>query len=740
MHRFIRNLGMLGLFALTFITSVHAQTASKGLPYFPQQLPTGTIVGRLSAGPGPTEAIPFATVAEQLLDNGFTIVETGTGASPTGADFNFNSITITDSLAADNNPNYNVNGLKVQENVGGSTVTGSRIGIFGDINMTATTSPSNALKTYTGVTGLATASANDGGTSTSIANAKGALFGMAIGSVLSSGATNWLGINGEEVGIAAAAGSSTALKFGVNVVPFPTDAVHAGVYEAGYGLSANIGAVGLNWGWLAHDGNGQVPLATTGTLFGVAGTQTAAYGIDLSAAGTNPWTFSTAAFRSPSFLLNGSGVITTGGWQGTKIGLTYGGTNADLSATGGGASHVLKQASAGAAITVGGVATTDMTDLASGMATFLTTPTSANLAATVTNETGSGALVFGTAPTITLGNGTGLPISTGVSGLGTGIATWLATPSSANLASALTDETGSGSVVFSASPTFTGTLNGAAGTFSGALMAGGNITLPGASSLVWQARGGWQAPGDGQQQISNAAGSSFAIIAADAANILAQRNSTTGQKERVYQTFTDASNGAWAETDLTSAGILKFGSAGNGTGASTLSKLQFNVNATNKLDYAVTTAGVWTSAAQIITPGTATNDSAAAGNIGEVISNSQTGVSLTTATALNLATISLTAGDWDVCGVVTFIPAASTTMTYVQASISTTSATQAAAPAPNYGLPGLASVSGGLPYSSPVGCMRQSLSGTTSVYLVATGTFGTSTMTATGLIYGRRSR
>jgi hypothetical protein len=46
-----------------------------------------------------------------------------------------------------------------------------------------------------------------------------------------------------------------------------------------------------------------------------------------------------------------------------------------------------------------------------------------------------------------------LPISTGVSGLGTGVATFLATPSSANLAAALTDETGTGANVFATSPT-----------------------------------------------------------------------------------------------------------------------------------------------------------------------------------------------------------------------------------------------------------------------------------------------
>jgi hypothetical protein len=42
---------------------------------------------------------------------------------------------------------------------------------------------------------------------------------------------------------------------------------------------------------------------------------------------------------------------------------------------------------------------------------------------------------------------------TGLSSLGTGIATWLGTPSSANLAAAVTDETGTGSLVFANSPT-----------------------------------------------------------------------------------------------------------------------------------------------------------------------------------------------------------------------------------------------------------------------------------------------
>ena len=59
------------------------------------------------------------------------------------------------------------------------------------------------------------------------------------------------------------------------------------------------------------------------------------------------------------------------------------------------------------------------------------------------------------AATTTLTNAVGLPIATGVSGLGTNVATFLATPSSANLASAVTNETGSGFLVFATSPVLT---------------------------------------------------------------------------------------------------------------------------------------------------------------------------------------------------------------------------------------------------------------------------------------------
>lgn len=141
--------------------------------------------------------------------------------------------------------------------------------------------------------------------------------------------------------------------------------------------------------------------------------------------------------------------------------------------------------------------------------------------------------------------------------------------------------------------------------------------------------------------------------------------------------------------------------------------------------------------------GVTTNSSAAAGLVGEYISSTVlvgAAVALTTATPATVTSISLTAGDWDVSANVAFNPAAGTTITVQTGGISTTAATLPVSPGAGAYATFAASFTASASDVFPVGVTRLSLAGTTTVYLVAQASFGTSTMGAYGFIGARRAR
>lgn len=142
-------------------------------------------------------------------------------------------------------------------------------------------------------------------------------------------------------------------------------------------------------------------------------------------------------------------------------------------------------------------------------------------------------------------------------------------------------------------------------------------------------------------------------------------------------------------------------------------------------------------------PGTATNDNASAGNVGEVIQSTvATGsaVSLTTATPANVTSVSLTAGDWDCRATIARNVGATTSFTKLNGSIGTTTASLVAdgTEASKYFSIAANVMAAGT--DTKIGPARFSLAATTTIFLVAQDTFTVSTDAAYGQLTCRRAR
>jgi hypothetical protein len=191
-----------------------------------------------------------------------------------------------------------------------------------------------------------------------------------------------------------------------------------------------------------------------------------------------------------------------------------------------------------------------------------------------------------------------------------------------------------------------------------------------------------------------------------------------------------------ASTYLTQAGAAST----YGTKASPLS--QFAVTTSAQLagiisDETGTGSAVFGTSPTITTPSIVgiTNASAAtAGNVGEGLTTTTSTVSMTSNTATNITTRTLQPGSYIVWGLLTFNPAATTTMSVLQASTSTVSATLGAQSVIQ------ATLTTGAAQIVNTPMIFVNISVATPVYIVAYATFGVSTMTATATINALRIR
>ena len=143
--------------------------------------------------------------------------------------------------------------------------------------------------------------------------------------------------------------------------------------------------------------------------------------------------------------------------------------------------------------------------------------------------------------------------------------------------------------------------------------------------------------------------------------------------------------------------------------------------------------------------GTTTNDNTAAGSVGEYLSVTvprDSAVPITSGATITVTSLTLSAGDWDVSGVVSFLTSGVTGL-YATLAISLSPAAFSFA-SPGGGLTEVGNLTnpGTVFATFPTGSVRLALAAATTVYLVSNGQFGGTfpTLAAYGFIGARRAR
>lgn len=373
---------------------------------------------------------------------------------------------------------------------------------------------------------------------------------VALGTVTSVGVTgnNGIGVSGSPIT------SSGTITLSLGAIT-PSSVAASGTVSGSNLSGTNTGDQTITLtGDVTGSGTGSfaATLATVNSNVGSFGSSTAIPTLTVNAKGLIT-AVSTNAVVAPAGTLTGTtlaanvvsssltslGTIATGVWQGTAVGAAYGGTGQSSYAVGD-----LLYASASTTLSkLAGVATGNAL-ISGGIATA---PSWGKIDLT-THVTG----------TLPVANG-----GTGITSLGTGVATWLGTPSSANLRAAMTDETGTGALVFADTPTLVTPVIGAA--------TGTSVNLSSTATASALIPTGSSVPANGMY-LSSANTLDLATASTNRMRIDSGGNVGIG---RAPSTFIDAQNSGLAVFRLRGGTSTNQGAAFYATGASDVTACAF---------------------------------------------------------------------------------------------------------------------------------------------------------------------
>ncbi len=266
-----------------------------------------------------------------------------------------------------------------------------------------------------------------------------------------------VGINGQPAAPIATSGSASDLLTGILPaarLPIATTVSIGGIKPDGVTITVDgagvATAIGGGGGGSPPGGsNGQIQFNSAASFGGIAGVTTDGTNLILvpSALRLTGSTSGTAILNAPATgggtmaLPQGSDTVAGISLVQTLTNKTISGTANTLTNIGNGSLTNSSMTIAGHAVALGGTQALASSDLTDGISLV-------TLAApqTLSNKT-LVAPALGTPASVNLANGTNLPLGS-ITGMGVGVPAFLATPSSANLAAAITDESGTGALLF----------------------------------------------------------------------------------------------------------------------------------------------------------------------------------------------------------------------------------------------------------------------------------------------------